>query len=88
MKYVVALLLAASAISLSPVQAANIADLARANCVKAFMSSAAQVDRGMLAKFQFTKKGNGYSLSGMDQGRNMVECLAAADGHVEWIHGG
>ena len=88
MKYTLALLVAAYAVSFSPVQAGSVADLARANCVKAIMAGSAQVTRGEVKNFQFVANGSGWSLSGPDENKHTVECLAAADGHVTWVHNG
>lgn len=88
MKYTIAFLLAVSACSVQLAQAQSTADLAKANCVKALMSSAAQVTRGMVAKFQFSQTGSGYELSGLDENHTMVSCKTAADGHVTWVYGG
>ena len=62
--------------------------LARANCIKALASSAAQVTRNEVAAFQFTKTASGYEMSGLDENHRPVDCKAAADGHVTWIDGG
>jgi hypothetical protein len=88
MKYIVSLLLAASAISASPVMAAGTADLARANCVKAIMASSAGVSRDALKKFQFNASGSGFLMSGVAEDGHAVSCEAAADGHTLWVHGG
>lgn len=88
MKYGVALLVAASIVSFSPVQADAVADLAKANCSKALVNSAAIITRSDLKSFQFNKTGSGYEMSGFDEARHPVSCEAAADGHVLWIHGG
>ena len=88
MKYTFAVLLAASAMSVCNAQAGSVADLAKANCIKAIMSSSAQVTRGQVAKFQFHGDGSGYEMSGLDENHNQVSCKAAADGHVTWIFGG
>ena len=65
----------------------SIEDLVKANCTKAFMASASQVDRAEVAGFQLTKNGDGYSYGGLDENKHFVSCLAAADGHVTWING-
>ena len=88
MKYTLALLMAASAASVGTAQAGSVADLAKANCIKAIMSSSAQVTRGQVAKFQFHGDGSGFEMSGLDENHNQVSCKAAADGHVTWIFGG
>jgi hypothetical protein len=62
--------------------------LAKSNCVNALAQSAAQVSRGDVAKFQFSKTGDGYELSGLDENHRSVSCKTAADGHVTWIDGG
>lgn len=88
MKYTIAILLAVSPVTFGVAYADSIADKAKANCVKAIMSSSAQVTRGMVAKFKFSKTGEGYELEGLDENRNMVTCKTAADGHVTWVFGG
>jgi hypothetical protein len=62
--------------------------LAKANCVKAIAESAAQVSRSDVAKFQFSKTGDGFELFGLDENHRQVSCKTAADGHVTWIDGG
>jgi len=88
MKYSVALLIAISALGTSAAQAGGVADVARDNCIKAIMSSSAQVSRGDVKKFQFNASGSGFLMSGFDENKRPVSCEAAADGHVVWIHGG
>jgi hypothetical protein len=88
MKYIVALLLAASAVAVSPAQAATVADVARANCIKAIVESSAPVSRDAVKKFQFTSNSSGYLMSGRAEDNRAVSCEAAPDGHVVWIHGG
>lgn len=88
MKYGVALLVAASIIGSSPIRADATADLAKANCSKALVNSAAVITRSDIKSFQFKKTGSGYEMSGFDETRKPVSCEAAADGHVLWIHGG
>jgi len=88
MKYSIALLVALSVLGAQTAQAGGVEDVARANCTKAIASSAAQVSRGDIKKFQFTSNGSGFLMSGYDENHHPVSCEAAADGHVVWIHGG
>lgn len=88
MKYALALLLTVSILPIGAARAGSVADLAKANCIKAIMSSSAQVSRGQVAKFNFHGDGSGFEMTGLDENHNMVTCKAAADGHVTWIFGG
>jgi hypothetical protein len=88
MRITVAALLSVSVLTVGGVHAGSVAELAKANCIKAIMSSSAQVTRDQVAKFQFHADGSGYEMSGLDENHTQVSCKAAADGHVTWIFGG
>jgi hypothetical protein len=87
MKYGLAFLLALSALPLTTASGSTIEALVVSNCVKAIMSSSAQVNRTQVKAFQLAKNGSGYAYSGLDENKHIVTCKAAADGHVTWIDG-